>query len=316
MRKLDWVWVCFFAYLLSYVPLIYLSNHAGVPPLAILPISTISCCLCAGVVALTTGWWKLLLVPSAARSAGISATPYNAAIMLLTPVAYAVAGPAASLATLTLMKLGSLLVAMPQRVTGSRAGGWVLAAAGLCCVAIVGAAYGTSLWSWSRGGPWLGLGLSGAGIAVAVAYWACYGKRLQKMGPYKHSLPFFSAEHGFAPLVAMAMLLAAVGVYWGLYGLGIPTGPLGDLADGFSLWRRWDLWALGAFSQLVGLTGGWILVGRTLSGSAMTLNRCAALLAGVVLVAMQGCHFTIEHSGALVVPVVLALLGRSKVTSS
>lgn len=308
---MDWVKVSFAAYAVAYVPLIYLSNHAGVPPLAILPVSTFSCCIWAVIVTLALGWRKHL-APSPERIAGRRASPYTAAIMLLTPTAYAVAGALHTLATLTVMKVGSLMVALSRRAGVQRTTPRVLAAVLLCAMAILLAAYGPATWSWAAGHPWAGSTLSAVTAMIGAAYMVAYRKRLQWMGPHKHSMAFYVSEHLGAPFLAMGALTMAAGAGFWCRRLGYRVDLLEQVIQGFGLWRHWDLWTLGFCSQVVGLAGGWILVGRTLSSAAMVINRCAALLAGSVLVALQGFHFTLADCGALVVPFALLLLGNRK----
>lgn len=315
------VWVAFVLYLLFYVPLILLSNGSGLPPLAVLPVSTASCCVFALLVAAVGGWWRYA-GPSRDRTAALRASPATGAIVLLTPLAYAAAG-AAVLATLTIQKAGSILVTLWHKVGGTaqRPDGQALEvparvklAAVLCVVAIVVAAYGNAIVGLVLGRGWSGGALSWAGLLIAGLYVVNYAWRVKMMVGHK-SMAFYAIEHLLAPHFAMAVIGLA-----GLAGLaarraGTPIPLLEQIVLGFQLWDRLDLWALGLCSQAVGLAGGWILVDRALSVGAMTLNRSAALLAGGIVLGInifRGAEVTwstLQHSlGALTVPMVLVLM--------
>ncbi len=305
--------LCFLLYPAAYAPLIHLSNHSGLPPLQILPVSTVSCLLFSLLIVSGFKWWPNLRLPEgkSARRAAMAAVPATAAIMLMTPATYALVTAAQLLSTLTLMKVTSIGVAIPTYIAGSRAGGKVKLAAGLCMAVILTATFGVPLWKLAHGGGWTGPSLGWPVVGLSAGYGAAYAQRLLKMGPYKHSMPFFVTEHVGSPPLALLFLgfLALVGLI--SFAIGHPLGLLLDVAEGFTLWTRLDLWALGFFSQVVGLAGGWILVGRKLSAAAMTLNRCAALIAGAFLVVVEGGHFRPEHAGALVVPLIVGLIGRT-----
>lgn len=305
----DWlVWVCAVLYIFFYVPLIYLTTSSGLPALAVLPVSTFSCCLFAVLASLVGGWWRLLWSPDAATKAGFSASFANGLLILLVPLAYAVAGKAHVLATMTVMKAGSILVSIPALIAGAAAARRTKIAALLCVGAIVLASYGHSVWSWLHGKPWEGGALGSTGAVIAVGYLLAYTWRLFKMGKFKHSMGFFAAEHVPAPFWSLSILLAGFGAAWALDRFGANASFLDDIVLGFAQWSNWRMWVLGLCSQAVGLAGGWILVDRQVSAAAMTLNRSAALIAGSLLVLLQGTRFSLEQAGAAVVPVVLLLL--------
>lgn len=305
---------CFLLCLLAYIPLIYLSNSSGLPPLAILPVSTVSCCLTAVLFAgclVLAGKKSLFWADRAAMRAAIEASPSTANIVLTSPATYALAGPEV-LAALTLNKLGSIAIAIPAAIGGVIASGRIKLAALLCLSAIVLGTYGKSLWSWAHGGPWLGGVLSVAAMVVAAWYISNYGWRIFKMRKYKKSKTFFLWEHLLAPQIALLILLACLAASKVLAIFGISNGWLQQIADGFTLWNRSDLWLLGVASQLVGLTGGWLLLAQTVSAAGMLLYRCSAILAGCILLLLQGGHFRVEHGAVVVVPIVLALLRAPK----
>lgn len=308
----GWTWLSFLICLAFYVPLIWLSNHSGLPPLAVLPVSTVSCCVASLFFITAFGWWRHLWGDRAARLAAWAASPATANIVLTSPAAYALATPAALLATLTVMKLGSIAVALPAFVAGVVATRRVRLAAWLCIATLGLAAYGKSFWSIAHGGPWLGGVLTAAGSALAGWYIGNYAWRIAKMAKFKRSWTFFVWEHLLAPHLALLFLLVGLGAVWLLDAFSSSSAVLDQIVLGFTLWDRWDLWLLGVCSQVVGLSGGWILIDEKVSAAAMTMYRCAAILAGTLLVAVQGCHFAPENSTALAVPFILVLLGSAK----
>lgn len=314
MRK-HWIEVaCFFLCLFSYIPLIYLSNTSGLQPLEILPVSTVSCCVTALLVLaglLLSGKGKLFWADKAAMIAAWWASPSTANIVLTSPATYALALDA-YLAALTLNKLGSIAIALPAVIGGTIASGKIKLASFLCIAAIALATYGKSLWSVAHGGPWMGGVLAASAMIVTGWYIANYGWRIYKMRKFKRSKTFFVWEHLLAPQIALLILLSCWGISAILGRFGTHNAWLDQIALGFTRWNRVDLWLLGVASQVVGLTGGWILVSQTVSAAGMLLYRCSALLAGVLLLVFQGGSLRLEHSAAIVVPVVLLLLRQEK----
>jgi len=301
---------CFILCLCAYIPLIYLSNRSGLQPLEILPVSTVSCCITSLMVMawlLITGKGKLFWADRAAMVAAWWAAPSTANIVLTSPATYALAADA-YLAALTLNKLGSIAVALPAAIGGAIASGRIKLASFLCIAAIALATYGKSLWSVAHGGPWLGGVLAAAAMALTGWYVANYGWRIYKMRKFKKSMTFFLWEHLLAPQIALLILLGCWGASALLAATGHHNGWLDQIALGFTRWDRIDLWLLGVASQVVGLTGGWILVSQAVSAAGMLLYRCSALVAGVLLLLMQGHGLRPEHGAAAVVPIVLLLL--------
>lgn len=292
MRADPVVLACFVGYFLSYIPLIYLSNTSGLPPLAVLPVSTAVSCIAAAGITLLAGWWRSWNQDPGGCRAALRAAPFTAAILSLVPLAYAVAPRNSILATVVVMKIGSVAVTLLRYVGGAAAGIRVKLAAAGCAAAVLCAAAGKYLESQE-------VALSGYSALVAVLYVASYAGRVRQLSRHHQSVAFFSLEHLVAPFLALAAMWVAS--WW------VPP-----LSDGFGLWRRWDLWALGGCSQVAGLAGGWILVGKRLSSAGMVVNRSAAILAGTALTLMQGCAWgartKLELLSAACVPFVLALL--------
>lgn len=243
----------------------------------------------------------------AARRAAMEAAPGTANIVLTSPATYALAKDA-YLAALTLNKLGSIAIALPAVIGGAIASGRIKLASALCIAAIALATYGKSLWSVMGGGPWLGGILATSAMIVTAWYVGNYGWRIYKMRNFKKSKTFFVWEHLLAPPIALLILLGCWGLHLILSKFGIDNDWLSQIALGFSKWERVDLWLLGVASQVVGLTGGWILVSQTVSAAGMLLYRCSALVAGTLLLLLQGGHFRLEHGAAIVVPIILVLL--------
>lgn len=309
---------CFFLYVVFYIPLIYLSNssvddifkqNADIwgKPLAILPVSTALSCIAASLITVFTGWWKTWIEDKQAAKAALQASPFTACVLSFVPLAYAIAPPNAILSTLSTMKAGSLLVSVPKAITGASASTRIKISVGACIVAILMGVLGKLFDIHDHKLVWKGvvIGFSIAGQIIALLYMGAYSGRLHFMATHKKSVAFFSLEHLAAPFIAILIM-----------ALASPFVPA--LALGFKLWGNWKLWALGGCSQIVGLAGGWILVGRQLSSVAMVLNRSAAVLAGVTLTLFQSyqkgfnAHTIFELLSAGVVLSVLATLPSDK----
>lgn len=299
----------FFGYLFCYIPFCHLSNTTGLPPLSILPISSLSCLLTMLVVTGLCGWWRHLrfwtahervdnlYCPSGCFDCKAKVTTwqfhpavwsaiFSVPILLGVPVSYALPGASTMFLMGVLMKSGSLSTApVADAWNGEeiRRSSWI--AMVLCVAAILTACFG--------GGKWQ---LSGAGLAILLLYVGGYLGRLRKMRGQKGSMQFFVTEHMLQPLAAFVVVCIAA-----LFSQ--------DIRAGFGLYRRWDLWGVGIFSQGVGLFGGWMLLYKRESSFSMPLNRAGAVIAN--LVANLAAHKVPAGSqlgaGALVLAAIAAL---------
>lgn len=273
-----------FGNLLCYAPFCYLSAHTGLPPLAVLPVSTVSCLLGILVALSVMGWWGQVrftkttgtqeAVCALARAGllgwremlWIAASPVNPAIwsglvtsviLLAVPASYALPRVAV-LSTGLAMKASTLAVApLADLWNKEHIKPRSLAALGLCLVGVLLAAS-----TFRAAMPALGWGL-------LAAYVLAYLARFRIMSPHKGSISFFATEHLATSCAALLVVLVA-------------TPFSQDLRLGWSLWRQQDLWLIGALSNGVGLFGGWVLLARRESSWSVPLNRSAAVVGALL----------------------------------
>jgi len=260
----------FIGYLLCYIPFCHLSNSAKLSsPLAILPISSLSCLLTMLLVTGACKWWKHLQLwtinvsddgkLSYKTHPAVWSSFFSVPILLGVPMSYAL--PGVSMFQMgVMMKSGSLATApVADYWNGEhiKRSSWI--AMGLCIVAIFAACFGKTM----------ALAMTLPALTLFLAYIGGYLGRLRKMCGQKGSMKFFVTEHMLQPLVAFLVVC---------FGALISQ----SIRDGFSLWYRLDLWGIGIFSQGIGLFGGWMLLYKRESSFSMPLNRAGAVIANFI----------------------------------
>lgn len=255
----------FLGYLFCYAPFCHYSNASHLAnPLNLLPISSLSCMLIMFIICGFSGWWRQVIFRENGKiHPAVWSSLFSAPILLGTPMSYAL--PGVSMLTMGVtMKAGSLgtaPVADYWNLEKIKRSSWVALA--LCVGALAVATVGEAITKKAA------FGISVFGLGIIVAYVLGYLGRLRKMKGQKGSFNFWVVEHVLQPTIAFGVVCVAA--------LFIPA-----VKDGFALWHRWDLWLIGAFSQGMGLFGGWLLLHKRESSFSMPLSRAGAILGNLI----------------------------------
>lgn len=210
---------------------------------------------------------------------GAQAGIATAAIFLSTYYAYAL--PTVSILLMAALMKGTVLLLAPmidlaqgRRVKTSSAVALALSGAGV-------------LAGCGRNGAWLPLGALGA----LTLYVGGYLVKLIILGRLKHKQEDF-IEQPTRPTTLKTFVWSEqpwiAGIAVGTLALLALAHP--DVARGWSLWGRVDLWVAGVLTQLTGIFSGFILTGQADQEHSycVPLNRCAGVIAGLVATLLGG----------------------------
>jgi hypothetical protein len=243
-----------------YVPFCWFPSKIPLPPLALLPVSTVAGLLAMLLLTTVMGWWGQVRGAAASWSGA-----FTSLIFLSTPLAYAIPG-VPPVTSSTIMKGATTALGPVMDLWNGEKIRWESWVAVLMCAIALAAGVKTS-----------SLQLTATAGVIYVVYVLAYAARLRLMRNHRGSRGFFVTEHLVTNGTGLLLVLLA-----SLFSK--------DVRLGWSLaaWADWRLWTLGLASQGVGLFGGWILLYRRECSFTLPLNRSGAMFASTVVALVTG----------------------------